>query len=75
MNEWQLIDAAPKDGTRLLLWVPGEEHIIGYYTKEKGTYAFEGWTSGFESSGGYDIGYISLGEPTFWIPLPKPPIE
>jgi hypothetical protein len=31
---------------------------------------FNNWTTGLETSGGYDVGYTSISQPTHWMPLP-----
>jgi len=66
-NEWQPIDTAPKDGT---FWIYGRqckncepEMVIGWYNKL--------WKK-FCYADGYGSSEI-MKEPTYWMPLPKPP--
>lgn len=67
---WQLIETAPHNAS-LLLW-DGSDHLIGFWAVSKKPYSFEGWTTGWEISGGYDVGYRDI-NPTHWLPLPAPP--
>lgn len=60
--KWQPIEAAPKDGTRMLLWAtrhnmlfPNQEMIVGYYSR--------GWWAAD----------AVLSHVTHWMPLPEPP--
>ncbi len=67
--EWQPIETAPKDGTRLLLYFPelkklgNEEVVIGFWhqpgNQEHPGY-WMGWGSGRKTA-------------THWMPLPKAP--
>ena len=61
MNEWQPIETAPKDGTRIVGYCPrqawGPEVRI-VWSKGKGWKSQHGWWSS---------------NPTHWIPLPDPP--
>ena len=59
MTEWQPIETAPKDGTRVLIYYPtlGETHICGF--------ADGCWQSGIWSSPRI--------EPTYWQHEPAPP--
>ena len=73
MAEWQPIETAPKDGTRILVFtVHGEIEISEWYSLEHFHYKYiadnlfekivdepnEGWNSN---------------TPIFWMPLPEPP--
>lgn len=59
MGEWKPISSAPKDGTLVLLWVPGG----GWYTGQ--------WNP---LSGHWDDGdYFSELDATHWTELPPPP--
>lgn len=64
--EWQPIETAPKDGTRVLLWVPpmiaGNVELSGYATA--GRWDSLGWHSGITTL---------ACQPTLWMPLPRPP--
>jgi hypothetical protein len=58
--EWQPISTAPKDGTRIMLWLDGPirapKAVFGRLDKG-------GWVT--EGSG--------LAKPTHWMPVPEPP--
>lgn len=72
---WQDISSAPKDGSPVLLWEPGEtlRHdgivITGTYTHFDEPPP-EGYHSGWfdDVQGHYEI------HPTHWMPLPDPPL-
>lgn len=67
MSEWQLIETAPKDGTRVL----GCTTIRGggyYYPR---TIYWRRENNGF--SGWRYAGSEKWGDPTHWMPLPPPP--
>ena len=55
--EWQPIETAPKDGTRVLVVEDGEYHVAWWR---------QGWTRAGDD---YDIAM----EPTHWQPLPPYP--
>ena len=71
-EQWRPIDMAPTDGTPLLLWC--NDWVIGHHAVSYPPYAFEGWTTGWETAGGYDVGYARI-TPTHWRPLPEPPAQ
>lgn len=88
MREWQPIETAPKDGSRVLVaWVDrgnGEWHqrcvwwgkkfdISGYDESNELTLWRSEWTDGCVESFGYEE--VRAYEPTHWMPLPAPPIE
>jgi hypothetical protein len=60
--DWQPMETAPKDGTRVLLW--SEEWTAActgqYYGEPRGWGVF------------YDVGMFKH-QPTHWQPLPEPP--
>ncbi len=59
MAEWQPIETAPQDGTRILVFtVHGDIEISEWYTICIFDPPTEGWNSN---------------EPTHWMPLPEPP--
>jgi hypothetical protein len=70
MGEWKPIESAPKDGTRVLLWLKGNgnEHVIGRWKPQYEGDAFP-WYG--------DAGYESFKENlvTHWQPLPAPPSQ
>ena len=68
-GEWQPIETARKDEPELLLYCPGEGMTTGFYVSSK---QFTGWTTGWVTAGGYDVGYNEI-HPTHWHPLPTPP--
>ena len=57
---WRPIETAPKDGTRILVWVEGAEshEIVGWLG--------DCWFNG-------DVTDFMFGDPTHWMPLPEPP--
>ena len=66
MTDWKTIDSAPKDGTLILLFEPGNKSIpddVGFVCA--GIWDAENWYDGVS---GYP-------EPTHWMPLPSPPKE
>lgn len=63
--EWQPIETAPKDGTRILMYgIPGFEILIGFWNDY---HIPEHWCYSEESL------YKNNGNPTHWMPLPPPP--
>ena len=62
MSDWQDISTAPKDGTRLLLWMrEWAAPSTGQYYGES-----SGW-------GMFWDGAMYRFQPTHWMPLPAPP--
>lgn len=69
--EWQQIETAPRDGTRIILGSAGNEPVMGSWRE----YADGGgWSHGDEES---DVPYGPMDDPrwtpTHWMPLPEPP--
>jgi Protein of unknown function (DUF551) len=70
VSEWQPIESAPKDGTKIILafirehWKPIV--TVGAWIDDApiSTNEWMAWTS---------IGLIGCIEPTHWMPLPEPP--
>lgn len=62
---WQDISSAPKDGTRIDVWVPGiiERSPNTFWNKREGVW---------ESHTGL---YFTDPAPTHWMPLPSPPTQ
>ena len=58
--EWQPIETAPKDGTRVLVHEPGMEPEIAHWS---GGVWWIGQSDDFQFPGGI----------THWMPLPEPP--
>ena len=65
-HDWQPIDTAPKDGSRILAWEPGHAPYIADFD-DYGWLTTEDWAG---DGTGY---YIPVCEPTHWMPLPAPP--
>jgi hypothetical protein len=72
MGQWQPIETAPKDGTKILICGNNFEGVlIGYWwdhqtiSNGKVTYSHQRWASHF-------IGLLEP-DPKFWMPLPIPP--
>ncbi len=63
MSEWQPIETAPKDGTRVMLFRAGRKICLGGYVTPSWALTLEGWKN---SHGNFF-------EPTHWMPLPLPP--
>ena len=73
MNEWQPIETAPKDGTRILAFFALEENDE-YYAQIviiRWSY-YKRWES---ADYGGEIDYEFDSQPTHWMPLPNPPIK
>lgn len=70
---WQPIETAPKE-TEVLVWASGH-YWLAYWTaaKDINGQPFNNWTTGWETSGGYDVGYATIGTPTHWMSLPPAP--
>jgi hypothetical protein len=75
MSEWQPIETAPKDGTKMLGWAPHKLindpkfRVVTMWWKDTkwrgvGAPAFD-WCSTESGS--------LIGDPTHWMPLPEPP--
>jgi hypothetical protein len=65
--KWQSIDAAPKDGTPVLLYFRETSMRIGCW-KDRGPYG-----TGWRDPVGHAEQATILGEPTHWMALPDPP--
>ena len=61
--EWQPIETAPEDGTRVLLFKAGRKVCMGKYVPADWNWCLEGWKN---SNGNFF-------NPTHWMPLPQPP--
>jgi hypothetical protein len=71
MNEWQLIETAPRDGSCILVlcriretFDPCHDFDIVYFDNERNFGIPIGWSC---VSGGQPL------DPTHWMPLPNPP--
>lgn len=67
-QEWQPIETAPKDGTRVLLIHAQSGFVMGYYK----SWQLDGKSGGLWRYEGIHTANV---EPTHWMPLPKPPIN
>ena len=74
MSEWQPIETAPKDGTKILVFCRhGECEISEWYECWKTNYVLVEGTEYFEKHETlYQEGWNSNGF-THWMPLPEPP--
>ncbi len=72
---WRSIDSAPKDGTNVLLigrYTDGPR--IGYWVDSPGKpFSYTGWTTGWETANGHDVGYDPIHKPSHWLPIPPEP--
>lgn len=68
-NNWQPIETAPRDGTRILAWIPcdDEKHEIMWMDV-----SINGWDR-WHYAGGWIPAFCQ--QPTHWQPLPGPPKE
>lgn len=70
--EWQPIETAPKDGTKVILYNGNRAASAQWFDKfekcENDQFPQTGWFEGI--SYGYHCFFYS---PTHWIPLPEPP--
>ena len=66
-TEWQPIETAPRDGTRVLLFGRGPYDDIEAFT---GEFSFDRWLAAPNEASEYMPESCS---PTHWIPLPEPP--
>ena len=67
---WQLIDTAPKDGTRIILYRPSQEDetpVIGRWERPASGQRRGQWDYPYENN--------YKPHPTHWMPLPEPPTE
>lgn len=76
MSAWQPIETAPKDGTKILVFVDGEIKIAHWETDS----AHAGWDKafvplwvGFSCMDSYFNEEWQETEPTHWMPLPPLP--
>jgi hypothetical protein len=73
MSEWQTIETAPKDGTKILLFYQDQRRVVcgrwdlDRYSKKPRPH----WTSDLERL--YGRLFHRETSPTHWQPLPEPP--
>lgn len=74
MNEWQLIETAPKDGTRLLLC--SASYTSDWYEMRVCWWGenFMGRMDWIYCDDVYNDAEQTLDNVTHWMPLPEPPI-
>ena len=67
--EWRDIETAPKDGTRVLLWLPDVDRGL------PGVEAAQWWGDCWWTNGGPNAGadMAEWSNATHWMPLPAPP--
>lgn len=72
-RQWQPIETAPKDGTPILIWQPGNpKHNFG--AADDNRYAIGYWRT-WEPNGGWGNRNQQTVISTHWMPLPQPPKE
>lgn len=67
MADWQTIDTAPKDGSRILTWSDHLGRVVAFWFDPKVTPEPVGWIEAGRDA--YTL------EPTHWMPLPDPPTD
>jgi hypothetical protein len=68
MNDWQPIETASKDGTRILAWFPFEDDAyVTRWTKNVYEDAMNWTLDGGESA------RLKFDPPTHWMPIPERP--
>lgn len=88
-NQWQPIETAPRDGTRILVYVPDSENVLSVYWDAEFTFRYDeakasvdekyagehdgAWTDDAVESFAYEE--KASYSPTHWMPLPDPPKE
>lgn len=72
MSDWQTMDSAPKDGTKILVWtVHGEIELTEYYRMKH--YVYEAVGDLFERREEVFGEGWNGNRPVLWQPLPLPP--
>ncbi len=70
MTDWQPIETAPRDGTKIIAWRPAVGVADTMYYAE-----YEGLTGGaWHWADDGDAPHVER-QPTHWMPLPPPPKE
>jgi hypothetical protein len=82
VSEWRNIATAPKDGTSILIWKPGErmvgEYMMAAYWDDQHFSGEPGWVPvGGNNRQGYtsEVTGTQQGYPTRWMPLPPDPFR
>lgn len=74
MTEWKPIETAPKDGTKIDLWVRGKRIPDAYWIKSSDDPEFADWAvKTYDSHLCETVDSFVYSEPTHWMPLPEPP--
>ena len=68
--EWQPIETAPKDGTKVLLHCVGGGPFTPCEWIEDGLISEEGFWSWWQAD---PVFFVEVKNPTHWMPLPEPP--
>ena len=70
-TDWQPIETAPRDGSKVLLWLPDprtlDPVIIGRWSFDSWWTHDDRWMNDHSDESEFDIA------PTYWQPLPEPP--
>ena len=76
MSEWRTIDSAPRDGSRIMLYIPRQsayipaKTVVGLWdVRDIQPY----FTNDRERLDGVRI--TRKNQPTYWMPLPEPPSD
>ena len=72
MSEWRPIETAPKDGTRIDLWISGDDYENGGWRWTDAYWTYDGWSDDFNSI--TDLGQL-LSDVTHWMPLTAPTVQ
>lgn len=74
-SQWQPIETAPKDGSKILIFCDGKVLMTSWYVHYSGGQPSRTREPEWEQSemyGGFG-GYMGPLRPTHWMPLPEPP--
>ena len=71
--EWQPIETAPKDGTRILVNFHGRVKEVFWDDPYGENMTFAIWCVDDDKHGPYPLRGYSEGDDTHWMPLPEPP--
>lgn len=89
-SDWQPIDSAPRDGTKIDVWRDGKRYCDVFWSFSRNAATgealvdpvWDGWAQEGSVGMSYTPNYIDYGhenwkrrEPTHWMPLPQPPLE
>lgn len=79
VSEWQPIETAPKDGTRILA-TNGSRVFIAYWIENASVNPTEGpeephWIEFECEDYWYSVHLFGSAAPTHWMPLPAPPVD